>query len=139
MRQSTSLWIRKAEGDFRSMHTEMDSSDPNFDDVCFHAQQCTEKLLKAIMIEYSVSFPKIHDLRKLVNLVIPLYPDLEDLKPDLARIHTLSLAIRYPYAFALRPDAEECVALCIKMRERLQAILRDEEGNLFPNSQHGIH
>ena len=35
---------------------------PNYDGVCFHAQQCIEKYLKAKLVEADIDFPKTHNL-----------------------------------------------------------------------------
>lgn len=37
--------------------------------VCFHAQQCVEKYLKAMLVYRSIPFPKSHDIRVLMALV----------------------------------------------------------------------
>ncbi|MBY0525833.1 MAG: HEPN domain-containing protein [Gemmataceae bacterium] len=37
--------------------------------VCFHAQQCVEKYLKAILVYRSIPFPKSHNIRVLMALV----------------------------------------------------------------------
>ena len=34
----------------------------------FHAQQCAEKILKALLSEFAVSFPRTHNLRLLMDL-----------------------------------------------------------------------
>ena len=59
-------WVRKAEGDYRTALREMAvTEDPNYDAVCFHAQQCIEKLVKAALIARSIVPPKSHDLPTL--------------------------------------------------------------------------
>ena len=135
MQESTSRWLRKAEGDFRSVDAELNCSDPNFDAVCYHAQQCIEKLLKAIMIEENRPFPKIHALKKLLALVTISHPELSDLMPDITKLDNLSTDVRYPYEFALRPDAEECTRICIETRIRLRAILIRNDNPLFEPKQ----
>lgn len=41
-------WVDKATGDYHTASRELQvSHEPNFDAVCFHAQQCIEKLMKA--------------------------------------------------------------------------------------------
>lgn len=37
--------------------------------VCYHAQQCVEKYLKAIPVYGSIPFPKTHDVGALMALV----------------------------------------------------------------------
>lgn len=43
-------WVNKAEGDFATAAREMRArKSPNYDAACFHAQQCVEKYLKALL------------------------------------------------------------------------------------------
>jgi HEPN domain-containing protein len=59
----TQEWANKAEGDFATASRELRSrKSPNYDAVCFHAQQCLEKYLKARLQEAGIVFPKTHDL-----------------------------------------------------------------------------
>jgi HEPN domain-containing protein len=63
MKPITAEWVEKAEGDFATARRELEIDvNPNFDAVCFHAQQCAEKYLKARLIEAGIRFPKTHDL-----------------------------------------------------------------------------
>jgi HEPN domain-containing protein len=62
MKPITGEWITKAEGDFATAQRELKAIDhPNYDAVCFHAQQCAEKYLKAFLQEANIAFPKTHD------------------------------------------------------------------------------
>jgi HEPN domain-containing protein len=69
MKPLTQEWIRKADGDWATAQRELIATPPNFDAVCFHAQQCAEKYLKAVLQEHSLAFPKTHDLEALINLL----------------------------------------------------------------------
>ena len=65
-------WIAKAEGDFATATRELAATEqPNYDAVCFHAQQCAEKYLKALLIASGVTPPKIHDLAQLHRSLLP--------------------------------------------------------------------
>ena len=45
-------WIERAESDFRVASRESAVAvDPSYDAVCFHAQQCIEKLMKAVLLD----------------------------------------------------------------------------------------
>lgn len=68
MKRATREWIDKAEGDYAVAGREFAAATPVFDAVCFHAQQCAEKYLKALLQEHSVEFPRTHDLVALVAL-----------------------------------------------------------------------
>lgn len=43
-------WIIKAENDLKICQHELGNSDPVTDAICFHAQQCVEKYLKAFLV-----------------------------------------------------------------------------------------
>jgi HEPN domain-containing protein len=61
-------WVEKAEGDFHSAERELRArKDTNYDAVCFHAQQCAEKYLKAFLVQHQISFRPIHDLEVLLD------------------------------------------------------------------------
>ena len=48
----TREWVAKAEGDYATARREARARrQPNFDAVCFHAQQCAEKYVKALLQE----------------------------------------------------------------------------------------
>ncbi|HNU31111.1 MAG TPA: HEPN domain-containing protein, partial [Sedimentisphaerales bacterium] len=56
-------WIDKAQADYLTATREGRADPPNYDAVCFHAQQCAEKLMKAaIMVKGQVP-AKTHDPR----------------------------------------------------------------------------
>ena len=47
-----------------------------FDSVCFHAQQCAEKYLKARLQDLGIIVPKTHDLTQLLELLLATEPML---------------------------------------------------------------
>jgi len=72
MQALTQQWVSKAEGDWVSMNREGQAQNPpNHDLVCYLAQQCAEKYLKARLQEANLAFPKTHNLPALLALVIP--------------------------------------------------------------------
>lgn len=84
MKLETQEWLEKAEGDLKVARREAQTTDPVYDAVCFHAQQCAEKYLKALLEEHNITFPRIHDLVALLSLSGGLIPELDPLKPRLA-------------------------------------------------------
>jgi HEPN domain-containing protein len=45
MKPLTQEWVKKAEGDFATAERELRArKNPNYDAVCFHAQQCVENI-----------------------------------------------------------------------------------------------
>ncbi len=39
------------------------------EDACFHAQQCAEKALKALLLYREIAFPKTHTIEVLLDLL----------------------------------------------------------------------
>ena len=119
-------WVVKAEHDLRNAnHTLTMGNDCPYDTVCFHAQQCAEKYLKAMLCHLAIDFPKIHDLGELAALLptgtvrFPLSIDERERLADYAG------ATRYPGEEEAieRADAEEAVALALRIREAVRAHL----------------
>ena len=124
MKPETAAWVAKAEGDFRTAKREIAAPDlPNFDAVCFHAQQCAEKYLEARLVEAGMSFPKVHDLTALLRLILPMEPSWEFLEKSLDVLTSMGVEVRYPGVAADMEDATEAVRLATQVRETLRQAL----------------
>jgi HEPN domain-containing protein len=119
-------WVVKAENDLRNArHTLTMGDDCPYDTVCFHAQQCAEKYLKAMLCHLGIDFPHIHDLGELVTLLpadnswFPLSIDERE------RLSDYAVATRYPPEEETieRADAEDAVRLALRVREAVRARL----------------
>jgi HEPN domain-containing protein len=89
-------WVERAEEDFAIAAASMRRKKPWTYGACFHAQQCAEKYLKAILVASGQEFPRVHDLLALNTLCIQA-GILTGLDP--ARLDVLSayaVRIRYP-------------------------------------------
>ena len=65
--------------------------------VCFHAQQASEKFLKAFLTANNVEFPKIHDLIILIEDYCTLVNiSFNLLKPRLIGMSEYAANARYP-------------------------------------------
>jgi HEPN domain-containing protein len=64
-------WFAKAEEDLVAARHLVKLADEEcpFTAVVFHAQQCVEKCLKAILTARGIDFPKIHDIGELVEML----------------------------------------------------------------------
>ena len=124
MKPETQEWLEKAEGDLKVARREAQTTDPVYDAVCFHAQQCAEKYPKAVLEEHNLAFPRIHDLIALLNLSGGLIPALDPLKPRLAHLSVFGIASRYPGVKADRQAAEEAMTTA----EEVRAIVRAKFG-----------
>ncbi len=65
MKPITREWVEKAEEDFRVARREQGARPAAHNAVCFHAQQCVEKYLKAFLQEHDLPFYRTHDLEAL--------------------------------------------------------------------------
>ena len=118
-------WVQKAEGDFEIMLrlARVRNRPSIFDGVCFHAQQCAEKYLKAALQHTRQPVPKTHDLTKLLDLLLPLEPMTEEFRPPLAALARYAVTFRYPGDFATRDETLKAVAGCKKVRRALRETL----------------
>ncbi|MDT7778696.1 MAG: hypothetical protein QOC99_1208 [Acidobacteriota bacterium] len=118
MNPITLEWITKAEGDFMTAERELAVAlNPNYDAVCFHAQQCAEKYLKARLQEAGMQFGKTHDLTVLLNLLLPIEPGWGALLSDLQTLSTFAVAYRYPGDSADARDATDSMSKCRNFRQ----------------------
>src|ERR1700682_5121453 len=96
MKRMTAPWVRKAEADVRGAKR-LASARPSLNDlVCFHCQQAAEKYLKAILQEFGLRVPKIHDLEELLESLLPLDPTLAPLRRGLVSLSRYAVDFRYP-------------------------------------------
>jgi HEPN domain-containing protein len=61
-------WTIRAEEDFALARSALRRKKPLTYGAAFHAQQCAEKYLKAILVARGQAFPKTHDLAALSDL-----------------------------------------------------------------------
>ena len=124
MKPETAEWVKKAEGDIISARREMAAgADAILDTVCFHAQQCAEKYLKAMLVEAGHFFRKIHDLEALLDLVLVLEPDWEHLRSGLRDLTDMAVEVRYPGFEADTIDATQALAVAEEIRLRSRSFL----------------
>ena len=89
----------------------------NYDLVCYLAQQCAEKYLKARLQEANLAFPKTHNLPVLLALVLPVEAFWNILKAALTKLDDYSVEFRYPGRDAVAADAQDALLLCRQVRE----------------------
>lgn len=121
-------WVNKADNVLKNaVHTLTMEEDCPLDTVCFHAQQCVEKYLKAWLAFHAIDFPKSHDLTELAALlpddrVVPLSTD------DYVSLTDYAIVTRYPGDWEIihRTDAERAVTLAQQMRSAIRAMFPPE-------------
>ncbi len=117
-------WVKKAEGDVRTALRELAAAqDPNWDAVCFHAQQAVEKYLKAFLIRRGEAFPRTHDLRFLLDLAVRHVSEWQEKREELSWLSFSAVEARYPGEAATREEAERAVEIMRQWRSRLRTAL----------------
>lgn len=117
MKPLTNEWIAKAEGDHATATRELQVlRNPNYDAVCFHAQQCAEKYLKARLQEMGIPFGKTHDLSILLDRIVPFEAGWEDLREDVEALTAFASEVRYPGKAADQASAQEAATRCNRVR-----------------------
>jgi HEPN domain-containing protein len=113
----TSEWVLKAEADFATLQREIQVMDyPNYDGICFHAQQCAEKYLKARLCEAGSRFGKVHDLVVLLESSLKWEASWEEYREDLACLTEFAVAYRYPGECADKTAAYDAYERCQRFR-----------------------
>lgn len=125
MNETVKEWIAKGEADFATATRELQALEsPNFDAVCFHAQQCIEKLMKALMIHLGAVPPRTHDLVYLDELLRGVCPQWSSPVDELRFVSRAAVAFRYPGESSQRADAAEALQLASPMRDALLDLLK---------------
>ena len=97
-------WLSKAGKDLATAEYEMQAYPPFAEDVVFHAQQATEKSLKAFLSWHRTPFRKTHNLVELGEACCRID---EGLEPLLRRAAPLT---EYAWKFHYPGDPEEATA-----------------------------
>ncbi len=124
MNPLTLEWIQKAEGDDAMMHQSYESSNPIYDGICFHAQQYIEKYLKAWLQEANISFTKTHNLKELLDMIVPTLPAWRAWQPELSTLSRHAVDFRYPGKSATANDAAHAMHICAEVRQAVRAELK---------------
>jgi HEPN domain-containing protein len=113
-------WVQKAENDLKNAaHTLKLGQDCPTDTVCFHAQQCIEKYIKALLVWHSIEFSRIHHISALIALLpVHFRPDLTPEEQE--RLTDYAVSTRYPGDYEAIPLAEARQAVQIARRVRRQ-------------------
>ena len=124
MNPLTLEWIQKAEGDYTTVKLLQESPISSKDVICFHAQQCIEKYLKAWLQEANIPFSKTHDLETLLDLIVPTIPAWQTWYSEFSTISEHAIDPCYPGKFATASEAEQAVEICIKVRQAVRSELK---------------
>ena len=126
MKKLTAAWVRKAESDLRVARNLAGLRPPAHDEVCFHCQQAAEKFFKAVLQEWGLPVPKIHELDDLLTLLLAHDPTLQGVRRGLRGLSRFAVEYRYPgfHADARKAQAALRRAELIRLEVRTRLGLR---------------
>lgn len=129
MNATTRERLEKAQADLATAEREVVVDDrPNYDGVYFHAQQASEKMMKAVLIHRRVLAPRTHDLVIVAEELHKLGCALAATTEELRELNRGAVFFRYPTGVASAEDARKAVVIaraimlsagrCWKVEER---------------------
>ena len=110
-------WIAHAEDDFESANALIRRKRPLLYSACFHAQQCAEKYMKALLLLKDQDFPKSHDLNTLDDLCASVGIFVGMNKTTLARLSAYAVITRYPGEDPTLEEAKEAIKIASVIRK----------------------
>ena len=118
----------RANEDINVIHTLIASGTEYYTStICFHAQQATEKFLKAFLAYHDVDFPRTHDVDYLLQECRKINRDAFNI--DLKSLSDFGVTIRYPDDFYI-PNEKEALEyrdIAIKIKAVVQELIKLEK------------
>ena len=109
-------WVARAEEDYALARSALRRQVPLTYGTTFHAQQCVEKYLKALLVARGQPFPRTHDVVALSDLChqsgVIISLELESLE----RLAAYAVQIRYPGEDPSVEEAKEALQVAIGVR-----------------------
>jgi len=62
-------WLKRARSDLQLGKAALITPGVLPEDACFHAQQCAEKALKALLLLRQISYPRTHSIEVLLDIL----------------------------------------------------------------------
>ncbi len=121
-------WVQKAENDLKNAtYTLKMEEDCPTDTVCFHAQQCVEKYLKAFLVLRRINFPKTHDIKELIVL-LPSNSRPKLTPEEQRRLADYATVTRYPgdYEPISLAETRRAAKIARRVRNEMRKLLPKE-------------
>jgi HEPN domain-containing protein len=116
-------WVNRAEEDYQLSRISLRRKSPLTYGATFHAQQCAEKYIKALLTIRQIAYPHTHDLAALNTLCQRngiLLPVSED---DLDRLSAFAVEVRYPGIHPNIEEAREALHIAHSVRKFIRDLL----------------
>ena len=117
--------VRAAEEDWATVQILQQASRRDvYHSICFHAQQCVEKYLKAWLQEANLRVPRTHNLNELLALIVPTRSEWQAWHTDFNTFKPYAVDVRYGKHFANAAEVENAVRVCTEVRREIRAALQ---------------
>jgi HEPN domain-containing protein len=103
-------WINHAEKDLGSARFLINMHPKPLEIICFHCQQCAEKLLKGFLVLKGAEIIKTHDLLFLVKKCCEYEKEFSKIEKQCIRLTDFGTNIRYPSSLEIT-EADVTLAL----------------------------
>lgn len=120
-REQALEWLRYAGRDLSSASFLTNQHPVPTEIICFHCQQAGEKALKALLVARNEAVPKIHDLQKLLALLLKEFPVLKTVESSCLFLTGFGSLVRYPFNLEV---PEDLVPISIGHAEAVVALIR---------------
>ena len=120
MKRKTAEWVRYAEEDWQVANDLAGKTPPRRNAVCFHCQQAGEKYVKALLQDLGVAVPRTHNLKLLIDMLLPHDATLAPLRPRAASLTKYAVEYRYPGMRATTRQMQSALKAAERVREREQ-------------------
>ncbi|OIN92084.1 MAG: DNA-binding protein [Anaerolineae bacterium CG03_land_8_20_14_0_80_58_20] len=111
------IWIDHAEDDANAAGKLLRGKKPSIYGACFHAQQCAEKYMKALLVVKGKRFPMIHDLVTINDLLQRAGINMEVSENDLGLLSSYAVRARYSGEHPEMEDAKEAIQIAKTIRK----------------------
>lgn len=131
MNPLTLEWGQRAEADYIAVQQLLLTANPLLHNIiCFHAQQCIEKYLKAWLQEANIRAPRTHNLEELLDLIVQTVPAWSHWQPDLKIITKYAVEPRYPGDSATTENTQHASHICNEVRQAVRTHLKLPEDGI---------
>ena len=124
MNPLTLEWVRTAEADWKILKMTQQEAPELYNRICFDAQQCIEKYLKAWLQEANIPVPRTHDLNELLTLIVPSQPKWRAWHIEFSAFEPYAVDARYPGYLTTVEKVAHAVRVCTEVRREIRDALQ---------------
>lgn len=128
MKNDTKQWFEYADENLASAKVLLESG--LFNPCLQNAQQAVEKLLKALLVEFSIKFKRTHSINELVKLLAEKQLAIDLTEDQCELLDSIYLPSKYPLGGILpdyepdRKTCENCIAIAERVKQSVLGMLK---------------